>query len=71
MAENILGVSRSFFGDVVRPPLEKHFPRESEQMACGMFGYGSEFHTGYVDSIPLDEWDRILNLSPAPGEAPR
>lgn len=21
-----------------------------------------EFHSGYVDSVPLDEWDRILNL---------
>ncbi|RME57922.1 MAG: DUF4037 domain-containing protein [Caldilineae bacterium] len=30
--------------------------------------YLERFHSGYVDSIPLDEWDRILNLT-APEEA--
>ncbi|RLT37868.1 MAG: DUF4037 domain-containing protein [Chloroflexi bacterium] len=24
--------------------------------------YMERFHSGYVDSVPLDEWDRILNL---------
>lgn len=23
-----------------------------------------EFHTGYVDTLPIEEWDRILNLKP-------
>lgn len=27
--------------------------------------YLERFHSGYVDSIPLDEWDEILNLKPA------
>lgn len=27
--------------------------------------YLEEFHSGYVDSIPLDEWDQILNLTPS------
>ena len=25
--------------------------------------YMERFHSGYVDSVPLDEWDRILNLT--------
>jgi len=23
-----------------------------------------EFHTGYVATLPIDEWDSILNLKP-------
>jgi hypothetical protein len=26
--------------------------------------YMERFHSGYVDSVPLDEWDKILNLTP-------
>jgi len=26
--------------------------------------YLEEFHSGYVDGIPIDDWDRLLNLTP-------
>jgi hypothetical protein len=41
-ALNILDESHRFFNEVVHPLLCKHFPAESEAMACGFFGYGSE-----------------------------
>lgn len=30
--------------------------------------YMERFHSGYVDSVPLDEWDRILNLKKVSSE---
>lgn len=40
--DDIIATSRRFFSSVVSPLLQTHFPAESQQMACGLFGYGSE-----------------------------
>ena len=40
--DDIIATSRRFFNNVVSPLLQTHFPAESQQMACGLFGYGSE-----------------------------
>ena len=40
--DDIIATSRRFFSSVVSPLLKTHFPAESQQMACGLFGYGSE-----------------------------
>ncbi|MDA0746522.1 MAG: hypothetical protein O2954_08375, partial [bacterium] len=42
MASNIIAASRDFFHQIVHPLLESEFPQESQQVACGIFGYGSE-----------------------------
>ncbi len=42
MSQDIIATSRRFFTTVVRPLLEEHFPAESQHIACGLFGYGSE-----------------------------
>lgn len=42
MPESIITVSRSFFHQVVKPVLDRHFPAETAQTAFGLFGYGSE-----------------------------
>ncbi|MFN8456412.1 MAG: hypothetical protein U0401_17380 [Anaerolineae bacterium] len=42
MSESIIDISRQFFTQVVKPILEEHFPEETQQIACGVFGYGSE-----------------------------
>jgi hypothetical protein len=42
MTESIIDISRSFFEDIVKPILQKHFPAETAQTAFGVFGYGSE-----------------------------
>jgi len=42
MSESIIDSSRSFFEEVVQPILQEHFPVETEQIAFGVFGYGSE-----------------------------
>src|SRR5689334_21820192 len=42
MSESIIDVSREFFGQVVKPILEREFPAETAQTAFGVFGYGSE-----------------------------
>lgn len=44
MAEkvSIIGESRAFFEEVVRPLLARRFPAETAGMAAGFFGYGSE-----------------------------
>ncbi len=39
---DIIATSQRFFDGVVLPLLERHFPEESQHMACGLFGYGSE-----------------------------
>jgi len=53
MASTIIDVSRRFFEGVVRPLIERHFPEESRQMACGVFGYGSECF-GMDDEVSRD-----------------
>ncbi len=42
MSDSIIDVSRAFFEEVVKDILEANFPEETAQMACGVFGYGSE-----------------------------
>jgi hypothetical protein len=42
MSESIVETSRAFFGEVVRPILEEHFPKITAVTAFGLFGYGSE-----------------------------
>ncbi|MEE2725674.1 MAG: DUF4037 domain-containing protein [Candidatus Latescibacterota bacterium] len=42
MGDDIIATSRRFFNNVVCPLLQTHFPAESQQMTCGLFGYGSE-----------------------------
>ena len=42
MTGTITDVSRNFFFEIVKPVLEHEFPREMEQTAFGVFGYGSE-----------------------------
>jgi hypothetical protein len=42
MTESIIDISHSFFEDIVKPILQKHFPAETAQTAFGVFGYGSE-----------------------------
>ncbi|MDA0337037.1 MAG: DUF4037 domain-containing protein [bacterium] len=42
MPSGIVDTSHRFFADIVRPLLERHFPDVAAQMACGVFGYGSE-----------------------------
>lgn len=39
---SIIDESRAFFGAVVLPLLQRHFPAEARLMAAGFFGYGSE-----------------------------
>lgn len=39
---SIIDESRDFWGEVVLPLLQAHFPAEAAQMAAGFFGYGSE-----------------------------
>ncbi|MCZ6636110.1 MAG: DUF4037 domain-containing protein [bacterium] len=53
MANEIIDISRGFFEDVVRPLLEQAFPEEAQQVACGVFGYGSEC-LGMDDEISQD-----------------
>lgn len=53
MAVNIIEVSRRFFEQVVRPLLEREFPEAARQMACGVFGYGSEC-LGMDDEVSRD-----------------
>lgn len=63
--ENIVALSRAFFGEVVRPLLEKHFPDETAACAFGLFGYGSEA-LGLDDEYSRDHhWGlRIDALAP-------
>ncbi len=42
MTSGIVNISRGFFEDIIRPLIEQHFPDVAEQMACGVYGYGSE-----------------------------
>ena len=42
MASGIVDTSRRFFEQIVRPAMERHFPEAAAQMACGVYGYGSE-----------------------------
>lgn len=42
MSSGIVDTSREFFEDIVRPLMETHFPGVASDMACGVFGYGSE-----------------------------
>lgn len=42
MGETIIDISREFFGEVVRPVLEKQYPAATARTAFGIFGYGSE-----------------------------
>jgi hypothetical protein len=42
MSSGIVDTSRDFFEDIVRPLMETHFPGVASNMACGVFGYGSE-----------------------------
>lgn len=42
MNESIIDISHTFFEEVVRPILEKHFPEETSRTAFGVFGLGSE-----------------------------
>ncbi len=39
---SIIGESRAFFEEIVRPLMTKHFPAETAALAAGFFGYGSE-----------------------------
>ncbi len=40
--DSIITESRAFFGDVVLPLLQRQVPAETQVMAAGFFGYGSE-----------------------------
>jgi hypothetical protein len=42
MGESITDTSRTFFTEVVKPILEKHFPEITAATAFGLYGYGSE-----------------------------
>ena len=42
MATKIIEISRRFFEKEIKPVLESEFPVASQQVACGIFGYGSE-----------------------------
>lgn len=42
MPHGIVDTSRGFFREVVLPLMERCFPAVAGQMACGVFGYGSE-----------------------------
>ncbi len=42
MAESIITVSHDFFGELVRPVLERECPEITAQMVFGIFGHGSE-----------------------------
>ncbi|HJP32261.1 MAG: DUF4037 domain-containing protein [Candidatus Latescibacteria bacterium] len=42
MPSGIVDTSRGFFEEIVHPLMERHFPEAATQMACGVFGYGSE-----------------------------
>lgn len=42
MTDSIIDISRTFFEEVVKPILLAHHPQETEQIAFGVFGYGSE-----------------------------
>ena len=53
MGSEIIDVSRAFFEQAVRPLLEEMFPKEARQVACGVFGYGSEC-LGMDDEISRD-----------------
>lgn len=65
MSVDIIAVSRRFFEQAVRPLLERSFPEEARQMACGVFGYGSEC-LGMDDAVSRDHhWGlRIDALMP-------
>jgi hypothetical protein len=39
---SIIDESHAFFDEVVRPILQQHFAAETQQMAAGFYGYGSE-----------------------------
>ncbi len=53
MSTRIIDISRKFFEQVVRPLLEKEFPQIAPDVACGVFGYGSEC-LGMDDDISRD-----------------
>ena len=42
MPSPIVATSRRFFEQIVQPAMERRFPQAAAQMACGVFGYGSE-----------------------------
>jgi hypothetical protein len=42
MSESIVDISREFFNEIVLPILLREFPGETAQIACGVFGYGSD-----------------------------
>ena len=42
MATEIIEISRRFFEKEIKPVLESEFPETSQQVACGIFGYGPE-----------------------------
>src|SRR5258708_25195424 len=65
MRESILDISREFFGEVVKPILEREFPEETALTAFGLFGYGSEA-LGMDDELSRDHhWGvRIDGLVP-------
>ena len=42
MATSIIDISREFFETIVKPILLEHFPDETNKIAFGIFGYGSE-----------------------------
>lgn len=42
MKRSIIDDSRDFWAEIVRPLLHSHFPDETQHMAAGFFGYGSE-----------------------------
>ena len=51
--QSIIAESRDFFSEVVQPLLARHFPEETQQMAAGFFGYGSEV-LGLDDEFSTD-----------------
>lgn len=42
MQRSIIDDSRDFWAEIVHPLLRSHFPAETDHMAAGFFGYGSE-----------------------------
>ena len=42
MSESIVDISHKFFEEIVLPILQKEFPEETQHMAFGLFGHGSE-----------------------------
>lgn len=61
MSQSAMEVSREFFREVVKPILEREFPKETAQTAFGLFGWGSEAYE-LDDAVSRDHhWGLCIN----------